>query len=146
MEKHKSIVHEDENPTEANGSLVDVVNNSEEEGEWSCIQCPEILPTKKSMMRHVQLDCKGRKKNSSNSPGKSESTISGQALANYLVDDDEVAKENLPPNKKAKKEDPAKKDGASWAPQITNVRSTKGQLISKCLFGVFQIMNENNVT
>merc|ERR1719266_422142 len=76
------------------------------------------------MMRHVQLDCKGRKKNSSNSSGTSESTISGQALANYLVDD-EVSKENLPPNKKAKKEDPAKKDGASWAPQITNVRSTK---------------------
>ena len=126
MEKHKSIVHEDENHTEENDSLVDVVNNSEEEGEWSCIQCPEILPTKKSMMRHVQLDCKGRKKNSSNSSGTSESTISGQALANYLVDD-EVSKENLPPNKKAKKEDPAKKDGASWAPQITNVRSTKGQ-------------------
>ena len=88
MEKHKSIVHEDENPTEENDSLVDVVNNSEEEGEWSCIQCPEILPTKKSMMRHVQLDCKGRKKNSSNSLGTSE--------------------------------------------------STKGQLISKCPFGVFK--------
>ena len=142
MEKHKSIVHEDENPTEENDSLVDVVNNSEEEGEWSCIQCPEILPTKKSMMRHVQLDCKGRKKNSSNSSGTSESTISGQALANYLVDD-EVSKENLPPNKKAKKEDPAKKDGASWAPQITNVRSTKGQLISKCLFGCLQYPPKN---
>merc|ERR1711874_682250 len=132
-EKHKSICHEDiteaadkdeENNTadEDIDPLVDENNDqglSDQEGEWSCIQCPEVLPTKKSMMQHVATDCSGQNK----SPTKE---ASDQVPSGFDVTD-EITDETAPPNKKSRKDD--EKDDPSWTPQITNVwsKNNKGE-------------------
>jgi len=137
-EKNESIVHEDiaetaskkdddeeDNVIENNVEEVDPFadNNesildqgSDQEGEWSCIQCPEVLPTKKSMMHHVANDCSGKSK----SPTK-------EALDDTT---DTILDEILPPNKKSRKEGsekgtpekgtPEKNNDPDWSPRITS--------------------------
>jgi len=142
LEKHKSICHEDkihedivadetsddkneeenmitDDNTEAVDPLVDNETNldqgSDEEGEWSCIQCPEVLPSKKKMMHHVATDCKNK------SPTKE---------ASEEVTDD-ITDETAPPSKKPRNDESETETSeigtpdknGSWSPSMKNAWS-----------------------